>query len=190
MIHAGVLLPCWLLHYQAGNPSRLNWSNLIGAMWEHYSIIDLPPAVKITSPLNTIQKKENNQSSPPSTTCIGYGQGCFKPRGTDIWDKFPRNLAVKVDSKTSKSWVCFGKRRGLLGVCRSMSRGLENGFSWTRTKGGWVASSTFLKGSPFLNLEHKYFRRLFDGAMLEEWDGEKKRSSEVFILKRKKPYPE
>lgn len=55
-----------------------------------------------------------------------------------------------------------------------------------------MASSTFLKGSPFLNLEHKYFRRLFDGAMLEKRDGKKKKksSSEVFILKRKKPYPE
>lgn len=114
-------------------------ADFTGAMWEHHSIIDLPP--------NTIQEKENNQSRPPSTT--GYGQGCFKPRGTDIWDKFPRNLAVKIDSKTSKSWVCFGKRRSLLGVCRSTHSSLENGFSWTQTKGGWVAFLLSWKGLLF-----------------------------------------
>lgn len=50
-----------------------------------------------------------NKATLPSTARIGYGQGCLKPRGADIWDKFPRNLAVKIDSKASRAGSVQGK---------------------------------------------------------------------------------
>lgn len=77
----------------------------------HRSVSDLLPTVRIIPP-NTIQKerkKKKNRSALRSITCIGCGQSCLKPRGTDIWDKFPGNLAVKTDSKTSRVGSVPGK---------------------------------------------------------------------------------
>lgn len=65
-------------------------AELIGAIQEHWLVIDLPPAVKIMPPTPSQKHKIILQSN----TCVGSGQNCFKPRRTDIWDRFPRNLAV------------------------------------------------------------------------------------------------
>lgn len=104
-----------------------------------------------------------NKATLPSTARIGYGQGCLKPRGADIWDKFPRNLAVKIDSKASRAGSVQGKGGasllswGIYARCSACSSLEQHGLGCTRTRGGRVASRACQKGSPFPNLEHKYF---------------------------------
>lgn len=44
----------------------------------------------------------------PYATHVGHGPRCLRPRGTDGWDQFPRNLALRTDSEASQRWVWGG----------------------------------------------------------------------------------